>query len=413
MACESQPLPSDAGGGDAAAPLDAGPLDPPACEGVLRTPPSPECAPLATDYAPGADDDWPACISDDGEYHRIVESISTIARVGAYEELEALLFDPSRDPSPDDFLNGRLLYQETEGLDSRVVRRYDPHFAVPDGTDCTLDGAPEAYPDYCVGPAVLSPLILSAFEAGITGGAEPPRVHAARVQAALLWFLAVSTYKESLTCTRTAQDCDSAYAYYTGGEAARGGLGLAEDVAAVDPAAHERAWDGLLAVRCWRDLDPRRGGDGSRAPRSRARAVRPRGDRRRGGHRARPPGAPVRRERRRARLPLRLRAGARPRARPRGHPARRGASRRAPRRARARAPGRRRRGAGRGRHRRALRLPLRLARALECRSVRRCERWPSSSPWPPRRSPHRRRRSAAPTSCARATRWPRSRGATA
>lgn len=256
FACESQPLPSDAGGGDAAAPLDAGPMEPPACEGVLRTPPSPECAPLATDYAPGADDDWPACISDDGEYHRIVEGISTIARVGAYEELEALLFDPSRDPSPDDFLNGRLLYQETEGLDSRVVRRYDPHFAVPDGTDCTIDGVPEAYPDYCVGPAVLSPLILSAFEAGITGGAEPPRVHAARVQAALLWFLAVSTYKESLTCTRTAQDCDSAYAYYTGGEPARGGLGLAEDVAAVDPAAHERAWDGLLAVRCWRDLDP-------------------------------------------------------------------------------------------------------------------------------------------------------------
>jgi hypothetical protein len=81
-------------------------------------------------------------------------------------------------------------------------------------------------------------------------------VHAARIEAALLWFLYVSTYKESLTCTTAARDCDSSYAYYTGGEPASGGMGLAREVQAVDPAAHERAWDGLLAVRCWRDLDP-------------------------------------------------------------------------------------------------------------------------------------------------------------
>lgn len=255
IACESQPMPADAGPEDAASVADAGPIDPPACEGVLREPPSPACTPLASDYAPGADDDWAACISDDGEYHRVAPDISTIARVGAYEELQALLFDPSRDPSADDFLDGRLLYQEAEGLDSRLVRRYDPHFAVPDGTDCTIDGVPEMYPDYCVGPAILSPLILDAFESGITGSSEPPRVHAARIEAALQWFLAVSTYKESLTCTRTAQDCDSSYAYYTGGEPARGGLGLAEEIESVDPAAHDRAWDGLLAVRCWRDLD--------------------------------------------------------------------------------------------------------------------------------------------------------------
>lgn len=255
-ACESSPSPSDAGDGGAGPRADAGPIEPPACEGVVREPPAPACAPLATDYAPGRDDAWPACISDDGEYHRIRPDISTVARVRAYEELEALLFDPTRDPSADDFLAGRLLYQEPEGLDSRLVRRYDPHFEVPEGTDCTIDGAPEAYPDYCVGPAVLSPLVLGAFQAGIEGSAEAPRVHAARIQAALLWFLAVSTYKESLTCTRVAQDCDSSYAYYTGGEEARGGIGLAEEVRAVDPLAHDRAWDGLLAVRCWRDLDP-------------------------------------------------------------------------------------------------------------------------------------------------------------
>lgn len=256
-ACESDPAFGDGGLPDGAAALDAGPIAPASCEGLAVDPPSPTCEPLPSDYAPGADDEWPACVSDDGEYHRVLEDISTIARIGAFEELEALLFDPSADPSPDEFLEGRLIYQREQGLDSRVVRRYDPHFEVPDDTDCTVEGAPEAFPDYCVGPARLQPMILDAFEAGIRGGgALPPRVHAARLEAALLWFLYVSTYKESLTCTRTAKDCDSAYAYYTGGEPARGGLGLAEAVEAVDPLAHDRAWDGLLAVRCWRDLDP-------------------------------------------------------------------------------------------------------------------------------------------------------------
>ena len=258
VGCDTGVVPSDAALPDALA-SDAGPIAPPQCEGLVIEPPAPSCERRATDYTPGADDEWAACISDDGEYHRIEPNISTIARVGAFEELEALLFDPTRDPSPDEFLEGRLLYQEDEGLDSRVVRRYDPHFSVPDGTDCTVSGALESFPDYCVGPAYLGPTILSAFAAGIAGGsAEPPRVHAARIEAALHWFFAVSTFKESLTCTSTARDCDSAYAYYTGGEEARGGLGLAEAVSAVDPLAHDRAWDGLLGVRCWRDLD---GGD--------------------------------------------------------------------------------------------------------------------------------------------------------
>lgn len=254
-ACDPVPVAPDAALPDASL-ADAGPVAPPQCEGLVIEPPAPSCERLTTDYVPGADDAWAACISDDGQYHRIEPNISTIARVGAFEELEALLFDPTREPSADQFLEGRLLYQEDEGLDSRVVRRYDPHFSVPDGTDCTVPGALESFPDYCVGPAHLGPTILSAFAEGIAGGsAEPPRVHAARIEAALHWFFAVSTFKESLTCTSTARDCDSAYAYYTGGEEARGSLGLAEAVSAIDPLAHDRAWDGLLAVRCWRDLD--------------------------------------------------------------------------------------------------------------------------------------------------------------
>lgn len=212
-----------------------------------------QCAAADGDFAPCADDGWDSCVSDDGRYHRVQPTISSAGRVAAFEEIADLLFDPTADADGDTFLAARLIYQRDEGLDSRVVRRYDPHFEVPADTDCTAEGTPEIQPDYCVGPARIAPLLLDALNAGIAG--TDARANAARVEAGLLWFLYVSTAKEGLTCTKKAKDCDSAYAYYTGGETARGGIGLARYVSEVDPYAHDRAWDGLLAVRCWRDLD--------------------------------------------------------------------------------------------------------------------------------------------------------------
>ncbi len=237
---------ADGGGG-----TDAGP--PELCTPDTFPPDPGGCTPAATDYTPGADDGWDPCLSDDGRYHQVEPTISSIARVMAFEEIAALLFTPDADPSPDTFLMARTIYQEDEGLDSRVVRRYDPHFEVPEGTDCTMDGVPEANPGYCTGPARLQPILLDALTAGFEG--TDPRANAGRVEAALLWFFAISTHKESLTCTTKAKDCDSSYAYYSGGGAARCGIGLARYVAEVDPHAHDRAWDGILAVRCWRDLD--------------------------------------------------------------------------------------------------------------------------------------------------------------
>ena len=234
---------ADAGG-------DAGP--PMLCT-PLGDPDPGTCARFDGDYRPGFDDAWPPCISDDGAYHRIEPTISSIARVDAFERIATLIFDPNADARPDDFVAARMLYQADQGLDSRVVRRYDPHFAVPEGTDCTTPGVPATYPDYCVGPAVLQPLLLDALAGGIAG--TDLRRNAARIEAGLLWFLYVSTYKEALTCTSAARDCDSSYAYYTGGEEARCGIGLSRYVNAVHPWAHDRAWDGLLALRCWRDLD--------------------------------------------------------------------------------------------------------------------------------------------------------------
>lgn len=220
-----------------------------------QAPPEPGmCEAQPTDYSVCADDMWPACVSDFGEYVPVEETISTIARVGGFERIADFLFDPATTPSSDDFLAARMIYQEDEGLDSRVVRRYDPHFEVPEGTDCSEELIPGMFMDYCTGPAQIQPILLDALMRGFEE--EAPRFHAGRVEGALLRFLYVSTYKEGLTCTTKAKDCDSAYAYYTGGAEARGGLGLAARVAAADPLAHDRAWDGLLALRCWRDLDP-------------------------------------------------------------------------------------------------------------------------------------------------------------
>ena len=92
------------------------------------------------------------------------------------EMLVRISLDPA--PSTDDFLQARLVYQEDEGLDSRVVRRYDHHYDRPDAGGCEDDGIPEDHPDYCVGPAKLQPLILQALNAGIEG--TGPRAQAAR-----------------------------------------------------------------------------------------------------------------------------------------------------------------------------------------------------------------------------------------
>ncbi len=252
---------------------------------------SSSCPRAAGDYVPGTDA-WPECISDSGTYQRIQATVSSIARIEQFERIAALLFPGSTGrilapestdsvdgsekaevsgsvdgnvrpeivlttPDASDFLTAREIYQTDEGLDSRVVRRYDPHFSVPEDTNCGSEGTPAAFPEYCVGPARLQPILLDAFGQGLAANddAETRVVSAARIEAALLWFLYASVYKEVLTCTDKAQDCDSGYAYYAGGVDACDGSGLGRYIARSYPLAHQRAWEGILAVRCWRDLD--------------------------------------------------------------------------------------------------------------------------------------------------------------
>ena len=213
------------------------------------------CAKRAGDYTPGdAADGWPPCVSDDGAYHPFDPSISSAARVAAFEEIRSRLLGGDA-PSRQAFVDARVAYSQPEGLLSRVARREDEHVA-PAAKACADMTADElsASRDRCAGPAQILPLLTQAFAAGAQG--TEPLTSAARVEAGLLWFLYLSVHKEALTCASNRKDCDSSQAYYHGGAPRSGGLGLARYVRDLSAQAHDRVWDGLLAVRCWRDLDP-------------------------------------------------------------------------------------------------------------------------------------------------------------
>jgi len=164
-----------------------------------------------------------------------------------------LLWGKAANPVVDDFVDAQLIFVEDGGLGSRVGRRYDAHVTAPAGADCR--DAPEASPDYCVGPVQILPLINADFDAGIRGEGHVLE-HSVRLQASLLWFFYVSTYKESRTCFAAAKDCDSSWAYFGAGDTMDAdAVGLGGVIKAIAPEAYGPIFEALLAVRCWRDLD--------------------------------------------------------------------------------------------------------------------------------------------------------------
>lgn len=232
---------------------------PPTCtsaEVIGELPADPSCKPKTGDYRPGAaDDGWPVCISDDNAYHRFNASISTITRVAAFDEIATKLgFGTDRLPTPDDFIAARTTFAADQGLGSRVERREDEHYP-PGPKACNTMTADELamYRDRCAGPAKILPIVNAAFADGAKG--LEPRANADRLEAALLWFLYLSPYKEARTCTTAVADCDSSFAYYTGGDERTEGKGFARYVRARSRQTHDAIFDGILAVRCWRDLD--------------------------------------------------------------------------------------------------------------------------------------------------------------
>jgi hypothetical protein len=223
------------------------------------------CGPLATDFVPGADDDYPACVADNGEWTVVFEDPpGAQARVEAYESMMDLLRGGTT-PDAAAFTMARTLYAQDEGLESRLLRREDLHYPPVPAADqdagvdfdkqCTVADNATTYTDRCVGPAKIAPMINDAFAAGMTGEGDA-NVHAARIDAGVLWFLWVSTYKEAASCVELPEDCDAHHAYYDGNALRASPLGVGAEINAISPLAHGAIFDGMLAIRCWRDLYP-------------------------------------------------------------------------------------------------------------------------------------------------------------
>jgi hypothetical protein len=236
------------------------------CPPVVEALDESACMPLATDYVPGADDDYPACISDSGTYELVGDPPGTIARLEAFEEIAALLWSDTA-PTTEDFAQARTQYNIEEGLASRVDRREDLHYPpIPEeewdpGLDpdkqCSNTMLAAAYPERCIGPSTLRPMIEQAFIDGIEGNGDP-NVNAAIIKGGLLWFLYLSVYKEAETCfSAKGADCDSHWAYYSGGAQVDGELlAYGKLVDQFSPNTHSRVFDAMLAIRCVRDLYP-------------------------------------------------------------------------------------------------------------------------------------------------------------
>lgn len=250
------------------------------------------CSPSATDFQPRTSmaswmAPWNMCmaVTNPNVYPFFSMSASAPVRVSRLGALEGMgrMFDPTRDPMPEEFVatstdagantSAEFLFRDT-GVATRYQRRADEHYAAPMGLAlnsayqdfCGTAANADANVDYCAGPKALNPVYNAALAAGMAG-MSPTRVHAARLQASYQWWLFISSYKESLTCAPVSADCDSAAGYYTGGanRDAATQYGLARELLALGDAgraAHDRIWDALLAVRCWRDMDGGRPSDG-------------------------------------------------------------------------------------------------------------------------------------------------------
>lgn len=227
------------------------------------------CVQRPTDYRPlDADGDmWAPCVTDDGDYVLAgTDAPGSLGRVAGYEQIADLLWRPNAAPAPEDFTAARTVYDADENLGSRIARREDLHYpeipapdrdpAVDSDKQCTVTGNPQKFPERCAGPALMAPIVESAFAAGQRGEGVP-EVHAARIQATLLWFFYLSIYKEAYTCaTVAAKDCDSMWAKYTGGQPRDAATGYAGEVKPRSEVTHQHTYDALLGMRCWRDLYP-------------------------------------------------------------------------------------------------------------------------------------------------------------
>lgn len=221
------------------------------------------CKCSVDDYAPrfnaSNNDTWPACVSDAGLWVlKGTDVPAAAARTVAFDTIAGKLWNKATAPMAADFMSARDDYAILQGIGSRVARRQDVHYPELVGTDkfgCTDATIAGQNPDRCAGPARLKPIVDQAFVDGLAG--TKPRVQAARLEAALQWFFYLSVTSEIWTCSfDDLADCDSAWAYLNGSKAREAPIGLGATIRQLHPETYDRIFDGLLAERCWRDLDP-------------------------------------------------------------------------------------------------------------------------------------------------------------
>lgn len=217
------------------------------------------CKPLMDDYTPreaaSANDTWPACISDQNQYVPFGALALTIAHTKDFEEIaKRLQFGGLYAPTSNDFTIAESLYTLDGGIASTVVALEDDHY--PAAPQRCQDLTPEEqaqYPFRCTGFVRIKPILDIAFGAGKNG--EDPTLNAARIESALLWYFYLITYQEANRAAIAAEAIDQAWGAYSGGQTRENPVALAKYIFDRDQEAHQRIWDGLLALRCWRDLD--------------------------------------------------------------------------------------------------------------------------------------------------------------
>jgi len=219
---------------------------------------------------------WPACSVTDNREDWVLVGESAPGsgpRATAFDQIRSLLdYTKVEAPSNQAFQEARDIYAVDQGVQSRVNRRPDYHFAkfplpiAPDASGqpnavCQAAIVPRSCVDACPGPLQLRDKVINpAFCTGETSTSDGERrIQAARIEAGILWFFYLSIYSEAHTTRGSStEDTDSALAYYTGysaGITPATTTGLSSYIKALDAETHERVWEGLRALRCWRSLE--------------------------------------------------------------------------------------------------------------------------------------------------------------
>lgn len=204
-----------------------------------------------------------SCSADTSSNFSSVSSESpadVIAQMDALERIRTVLENAS--VSKQRFIEAENEYKEPNGIQTalaRVADYHDTQYPLGKADTCLIKPITNECASVCVGTTQIEPIIQEAFAQAKSG--NNLYVQAARLDAALLWFNYVSIYASMYLGRENPQGIDSARAYYAGGQTPSGaGIGISKYFKQLKPltlsqgqTTDEKVWDGLRALRCWRE----------------------------------------------------------------------------------------------------------------------------------------------------------------